>query len=80
MFIEYDSDQQVVYIKIREGKIAKTIEYKDELFLDLDKRGELLGVEMLNMKDSKYLPEISKKFASPEFQKVHTKYLRQVYA
>ncbi|MBU0534078.1 MAG: DUF2283 domain-containing protein [Candidatus Omnitrophica bacterium] len=39
MFIEYDSDQQIVYIKIREGKVAKTIEYKDKLFLDLDERG-----------------------------------------
>ena len=80
MFIEYDSEQQAVYIKVKVGKVVKTIEYKDNLFIDLDDKGALLGVEILKSEDSKYLYEISQKFASPELAKVHLENLKQVYA
>ena len=37
-----------VYLQIRKGKASTTREYADgNLFADYDKRGELLGIEML---------------------------------
>jgi len=80
MFIEYDSENKVVYLKLKEGKVAKTVEYREELFLDLDKSGRLLGIELLDLKDAQYLSEIAKKFSQPLLRKVHLGYLPQVCA
>ncbi len=80
MFIEYDSEAHAVYIKVKPGKVTKTIEYKDNLLIDLDDKGNLLGVEILKIEDSKYLYEISQKFASSELAKVHLENLKQVYS
>ena len=80
MFIEYDSEAQAVYIKVKAGKVVKTIEYKDNLLIDLDDKGVLLGVEILKMGDTKYLYEISQKFSSSELAKVHIENLKQVYS
>ncbi len=80
MFIEYDSDAQVVYLKIRKGRVARTIEYKEEIFLDFDRHSRLLGIELLNLEDGKYLSEIAHKFSAPSLKKVHAEHLEEVYA
>jgi len=36
------------YLKIKEGKVAKTKEFSEEVFLDFDVRNHLLGIELLN--------------------------------
>lgn len=79
MFIEYDSDNQVVYLKMRNGEVARTSEYREEILLDFDKRGRLIGIELLNLEDSKYLPEIARKFSAPSLEKVHTEHLEEIY-
>ncbi len=37
----------VSYLKVTEGKFAKTIELNCNLFIDVDEEGKLLGVELL---------------------------------
>ncbi|MCK4248341.1 MAG: DUF2283 domain-containing protein [Candidatus Omnitrophica bacterium] len=80
MFIEYDSSSQVVYLKLKHGEVVKTKEYKKEIFLDFDKHNKLLGIELLNLEDSLYLPEIAHKFSAPSLKKVHAEHLEEVYA
>jgi len=48
MTITFDSEAKALYVKVREGKVAKTIEFSPETFVDLDDKGHLIGVEMLN--------------------------------
>lgn len=47
---EIDGEAKALYIRLREGDIAQTTEYPEEqeVFLDLDEQGQLLGIEVLD--------------------------------
>lgn len=47
---EIDGEAKALYIRLREGSIAETIEYpaQQEVFLDMDEQGHLLGIEVLD--------------------------------
>ena len=49
MQIEYDKQAQATYIRLRRGKVAKTIKLQDDLIVDLDKNSEILGIEILGL-------------------------------
>lgn len=48
--LEVDEDAKALYFRLREGNIAETVEYPEcqEVFLDLDEQGQVLGVEVLD--------------------------------
>ena len=52
MKFEYDKDADAAYIyiehPIKEGEVKKTIELNESIILDFDKKGKLLGMEILN--------------------------------
>ncbi|MBI2130534.1 DUF2283 domain-containing protein [Candidatus Woesearchaeota archaeon] len=52
MKLEYDKDVDAAYIylqhPIKEGGSKKTIELNQNIILDFDQKGKLLGVEILN--------------------------------
>lgn len=52
MKIEYDKEVDAAYIyleyPIREGEVKKTIELNDNIVMDFDSDGKLIGVEVLN--------------------------------
>lgn len=52
MRFEYDKDVDAAYIylegSIADGEVKKTIELNDNIILDFDKNGKLLGVEILS--------------------------------
>lgn len=52
MKLEYDSEADAAYIyieyPIREGESKKTIELNENIILDFDKNGKILGMEILN--------------------------------
>lgn len=48
MEIKYDPIAKAAYLKLKNGKVAKTIKVKDALIIDLDKKGGVLGVEFLD--------------------------------
>lgn len=54
MQIKIDTNADALYIKLRKGRIAKTVDNGDHL-ADYDKKGKLLGFEILNL--SKLVPE-----------------------
>ena len=47
---EIDGEAKALYIRLREGDISQTTEYPEEqeVFLDLDGQGQLLGIEVLD--------------------------------
>ena len=64
MKIQYDkiADAMYVYLGIKK-KVARTIEINDRLIVDLDKKGNVIGIEMLNISarnDMANLKKISK--------------------
>ena len=48
--IEVDEEAKALYFQLREGQIAETVEYPEveEIFLDLDDQGQVLGIEILD--------------------------------
>jgi len=64
MKIDYDKVADAVYIRVKKGKVAKTISLKDRLIVDTDKSGNILGVEILDMSSSndmkKFLSTVKK--------------------
>lgn len=46
--VTYDSEVDAKYVSIKEGKIHETKIVNDWLFLDLDEKGSVLGVEILD--------------------------------
>lgn len=52
MKLEYDKDVDAAYIyieyPIKEGAVKKTIELNENIVIDFDNKGKLLGVEILN--------------------------------
>jgi uncharacterized protein YuzE len=47
MKIRYDHMADAMYIRLKEGKPAKTTEVFHDMFIDINADGELLGIEIL---------------------------------
>lgn len=46
--VTYDSEVDAKYVSIREGKVSETKTINDWLFFDVDDKGGVLGVEILD--------------------------------
>jgi uncharacterized protein YuzE len=51
MKINYDKIADALYFCIKTGKVAKTIKLRDRLLADLDKSGNIIGIELLNARE-----------------------------
>ena len=49
MEISLDLKADALYIKFQEGKFAKNKRIDDDTIIDLDAKGRLLGIEILNV-------------------------------
>jgi len=49
MKVKKNTKLDVAYIQLRRGKVAKTVELKPGLLFDLDKSGEVLGIEVMSI-------------------------------
>lgn len=49
MKVKKDLKNDVAYIKLRKGKVHSTVELKPGLLFDLDKKGEIVGIEVLSI-------------------------------
>ena len=43
----YDKEADAMYIRVKSGKVHKTLEVSDAVNIDVDKKGRALGVEIL---------------------------------
>ncbi len=57
MKITYDKIANAAYMTLRKGRVAKTVEMSDNVIVDLDRKGNILGIEMLDA--SKQFPRSS---------------------
>jgi uncharacterized protein YuzE len=46
---QYDPDAEAVYIRISQGDVAETVEVTDELYIDVDEKGDPIGIEILGV-------------------------------
>lgn len=59
MRITYDPQADAMYIKLKEGQFARNEEIKEGVVFDLGPKGELLGIEILEVSLRYSLKEIS---------------------
>ena len=43
----YDKEADAINIRVKRGKVYKTLEISDSILVDVDKKGRALGVELL---------------------------------
>ena len=51
MKITYDKEANAAYISLKDinaGEVKRTVELKEDIMLDFDKQGKLIGIEILN--------------------------------
>lgn len=43
----YDKEADAMYIRVKKGKVHKTLEISDVILADVDKKGQVLGLDLL---------------------------------
>lgn len=71
MVISFDTVAKAVYVKLTDNKVVRTKEFAEEVFIDFDYKGNLVGVEMLNI-EKLVLKKIAQKFHRPELSNINT--------
>lgn len=63
MKVQYDKTADAMYIYLSKGKVQKTVKISDRAFVDVDKKGNVIGMEVL---------DISKQIPKKEIGKIYT--------
>ncbi|MGD0623700.1 MAG: DUF2283 domain-containing protein [Thermodesulfobacteriota bacterium] len=58
MRIEYDREVDALYIRLQEKYVARTVELEEGLNIDLDEKGKLIGLEVLDATERYSLADI----------------------
>ena len=51
MKIKYDPDADAMYLTLRKDKVARTKEIDENTVIDFNKKGQVIGVEILFVKE-----------------------------
>ncbi len=80
--VTIDTLAKAIYIRFSNNKVRKTDEPFPEVFVDLDYRGNVVGIEMINpgMLEVKVMKKISKDFHLPQFHHLVDKAPREVFS
>ena len=62
MRFSYDRDADALDIRIREGDVARTEQIDEGTLVDLDRRGELLSIEVIRPERKWPIDEITQRF------------------
>jgi len=49
MKITYDKIANAAYMTLRKGRVTKTVEMSSDVIADFDKKGNVLGIEILGV-------------------------------
>ncbi len=50
--VSYDRVADALYIRLREGSVADSVELNEGIIVDLNERGEIVGLEIINFSKS----------------------------
>ncbi len=80
MLISYDPAVKAAYIKINmRRKVARTLRLSENVLVDLDRNGRLIGVELLHPASANLRP-VANRFHCPQLSKIRPKKLHEVFA
>ncbi len=58
MKIEYSKDVDALYIRLREAKISDSMDIEEGVTVDLDDKGHIVGIEILDASEKLELSEL----------------------
>lgn len=83
--ITYDPQAKASYISLSDESVARTVEYADFINLDLNKKGDLIGIELLWMRPRKVtvqihqkLEQLAREYHMPELRRLHPEKLSEI--
>jgi len=47
--LTYDKKTNVGYLQIKKSRIAKTVKFQQKLLIDMNTKGEIVGIELLDL-------------------------------
>jgi len=59
MKIRYDQSSDAVYIRLKESKYSESDEISNNIILDFDKKGNVIGIEILDASNYLDINELS---------------------
>ena len=82
VLVSYDPEARAAYVKVRQGRVAKTRKEAPGIMVDIGATGQLLGMEILETKkiELKVMVKISKEFNVPALRHFDPRYLSRVYS
>jgi uncharacterized protein YuzE len=60
--VEIDQDASAAYVRLSAGHVARTIEFSEELNIDLDKHDVVVGIELLDLAKAVPLDDIAEQY------------------
>ena len=81
--MKIDREALAAYITFRNAKVHKTIEFGEEVFLDLDSSGNPIGIEIADITRPhkvEMFHRVARKYHIPELNRFHPDALRKVFA
>lgn len=83
--LEVDEEAKALYFRLRKGEIAETVEYPEveEIFLDMDEHGQVLGIEVLDpgsLDMQSVFAELSKRYNIADLSPLLSKSLVELVA
>ena len=81
--LRIDRQALAAYITLRNSKVHKTIEFGEEVFLDLDSSGNPVGIEIVDITRPQRVGlfhKMARKYHIPELNRFHPQALRRVFA
>lgn len=51
MSIEFDKQANALYVRVRQGDVSQTVEFAEDVYLDVDENGDVLGAEFVYADD-----------------------------
>jgi uncharacterized protein YuzE len=77
----FDTEAQAVYIRVRDGKVHRTLEPEPEVFVDVDKDNHLLGIEILSpVGQVEILHRLAKEYHEPVLDVVDPVRVNKLFA
>ncbi len=61
MDVKYDMMADAVYVNVGSGKVSRTLELENRMIVDLDNKGQIVGIEILEASHQESLVENLKK-------------------
>jgi uncharacterized protein YuzE len=57
--VRYDAEADAMYLRLRDGSVAETVEIEEMVYVDIDEEGHPLGIEFVVASD--FLPFLSRR-------------------